>query len=118
MPRKFPRLVHIPIICWHVFDLTPFGKVGVFNFYHWQNISSFLPSLRPTSQYTNVLSLRYSVIIVYDLHHGESRYNPSMTKFDALYQEMLNRIMKEGVTDLNARTGHEVKAVPGMHFSI
>ena len=41
-----------------------------------------------------------------------------MTKFDALYQEMLNRIMKEGVTDLNARTGHEVKAVPGMHFSI
>lgn len=41
-----------------------------------------------------------------------------MTKFDALYQNMLKRIMKEGVTDVNARTGHEVKAVPGMHFSI
>jgi thymidylate synthase len=41
-----------------------------------------------------------------------------MTKFDALYQDMLKRIMKEGIADKNARTGHEVKAVPGMHFSI
>jgi len=41
-----------------------------------------------------------------------------MTVFDSLYQQMLRRIVEEGVTDVNARTGHEVKAVPGMHFSI
>lgn len=40
-----------------------------------------------------------------------------MTKFDALYQNLLRRIMKEGVVDVNKRTGHEVKAVPGLHFS-
>ncbi len=41
-----------------------------------------------------------------------------MTKFDAIYQDMLKRIVKEGVPEVNARTKHEVKAVPGMHFSI
>lgn len=41
-----------------------------------------------------------------------------MTKFDAIYQDMLKRIVKEGVTEVNARTKHEVKAIPGMHFSI
>ncbi|RJQ33961.1 thymidylate synthase [Candidatus Parcubacteria bacterium] len=41
-----------------------------------------------------------------------------MTKFDTLYQDMLKRIMKEGVREVNARTKHEVCAVPGMHFSI
>src|SRR3989344_3865624 len=41
-----------------------------------------------------------------------------MTKFDSLYQDMLKRIMKEGVREKNARTGHVVCAVPGMHFSI
>lgn len=41
-----------------------------------------------------------------------------MTRFDALYQDMLRRIVKEGVAEKNRRTGHEVKAVPGMHFSI
>ena len=41
-----------------------------------------------------------------------------MTKFDALYQDMLRRIVKEGVKEVNQRTKHEVKAVPGLHFSI
>ncbi len=41
-----------------------------------------------------------------------------MTKFDAIYQDMLKRIVKEGVPEVNARTKHEVKAIPGMHFSI
>ena len=41
-----------------------------------------------------------------------------MTKFDSLYQDMLRRIVEEGVREKNARTGHEVCAVPGMHFSI
>lgn len=41
-----------------------------------------------------------------------------MAKFDTLYQEMLKRIVKEGVREINKRTGHEVKAIPGMHFSI
>jgi len=41
-----------------------------------------------------------------------------MTKFDSLYQDMLRRIMSEGVREKNARTGHEVCAVPGLHFSI
>jgi len=41
-----------------------------------------------------------------------------MTKFDSMYQDMLRRIITEGVREKNARTGHEVCAVPGMHFSI
>lgn len=41
-----------------------------------------------------------------------------MTKFDAHYQAMLQRIVKEGVREINTRTKHEVKAIPGMHFSI
>lgn len=41
-----------------------------------------------------------------------------MTKFDELYQGLLRRIMDEGVREVNARTGHEVCAVPGVHFSI
>jgi thymidylate synthase len=31
---------------------------------------------------------------------------------------MLKKIVKEGVPEKNKRTGHEVKAIPGMHFSI
>lgn len=41
-----------------------------------------------------------------------------MAKFDTLYQEMLKRIVKEGVREVNKRTGHEVSAIPGLHFSI
>jgi thymidylate synthase len=40
-----------------------------------------------------------------------------MTRFDATYQQMLRRIMDEGVADANKRTGHEVRAIPGLHFS-
>lgn len=45
------------------------------------------------------------------------QYNPSMTEFDAIYQGMLRRIMETGVREVNGRTGHEVCAVPGLHFS-
>ncbi len=41
-----------------------------------------------------------------------------MNRFDTLYQDMLKRIVKEGVREVNKRTGHEVAAIPGMHFSL
>jgi len=41
-----------------------------------------------------------------------------MTKFDKLYRDILERILKEGVREKNARTGHETIALPGVHFSI
>gem|GEM_PF-171162 len=47
------------------------------------------------------------------------RYNElPMTKFDKLYRDILERILKEGVREKNARTGHETIALPGVHFSI
>ncbi|HWO07554.1 MAG TPA: thymidylate synthase [Candidatus Paceibacterota bacterium] len=41
-----------------------------------------------------------------------------MARFDSVYQDMLRRIVKDGVAEVNKRTGHEVKAIPGMHFSL
>lgn len=41
-----------------------------------------------------------------------------MTKFDALYKEILEKIVKDGVRETNQRTKHEVAAIPGAHFSI
>jgi thymidylate synthase len=41
-----------------------------------------------------------------------------MTQFDSLYKEILSRILNEGVREVNARTGHETAALPGIHFSI
>jgi len=41
-----------------------------------------------------------------------------MNVFDATYQDMLSTIMKRGVCEVNNRTKHEVRAIPGMHFSI
>ena len=41
-----------------------------------------------------------------------------MTRFDTLYQDILRRIMNEGVREMNARTQHETIALPGLHFSI
>jgi len=41
-----------------------------------------------------------------------------MTKFDQIYQSLLDQIMKDGISEVNARTGHETKAVPGAHFSM
>ncbi|MFA5888926.1 MAG: thymidylate synthase [Candidatus Paceibacterota bacterium] len=41
-----------------------------------------------------------------------------MTKFDQIYQNLISDIMKKGFVDINKRTGHKVKAIPGVHFSI
>lgn len=41
-----------------------------------------------------------------------------MNRFDTLYQDMLRRIVEEGVREVNKRTGHEVAAIPGVHFSL
>ena len=40
-----------------------------------------------------------------------------MARFDVTYQDLLSTIMKRGVREVNNRTGHEVRAVPGLHFS-
>ncbi len=40
-----------------------------------------------------------------------------MTRFDEIYQGLLRRIVESGTREKNARTGHEVTAVPGLHFS-
>jgi thymidylate synthase len=41
-----------------------------------------------------------------------------MAQFDKIYQTMLRKIMKEGIREVNARTGHETAALPGLSFSI
>lgn len=41
-----------------------------------------------------------------------------MAKFDVIYQSLLGDIMKRGIRDKNARTGHETAALPGLSFSI
>jgi len=41
-----------------------------------------------------------------------------MTKYDEIYQSFLRDIMVSGVAEVNARTGHETKAIAGAHFSI
>lgn len=41
-----------------------------------------------------------------------------MTKFDEIYQGLIAKIMTEGIEDLNVRTGHKTKALPGVSFSI
>ncbi|MEK7478213.1 MAG: thymidylate synthase, partial [Patescibacteria group bacterium] len=41
-----------------------------------------------------------------------------MTKFDSIYQDMLARIMKDGIEEVNQRTGHKTKALPGLTFSL
>ena len=41
-----------------------------------------------------------------------------MARFDEVYQEMLGRIMTEGVKQTSGRNAHETIAIPGMHFSI
>ncbi|QQG38370.1 MAG: thymidylate synthase [Candidatus Kaiserbacteria bacterium] len=41
-----------------------------------------------------------------------------MARFDEIYQEMLGKIMKEGVRQVSGRNQHETVAIPGMHFSI
>lgn len=41
-----------------------------------------------------------------------------MTTFDTIYQNIIKRIMSEGIEELNERTGHKTKAIPGITFSI
>lgn len=41
-----------------------------------------------------------------------------MTTFDTIYQGLIRRIMEEGVEDLNVRTGHKTKSLPGLSFQI
>ena len=40
-----------------------------------------------------------------------------MSKFDEIYKQMLDSIMTGGIREVNARTGHETAALPGVHFS-
>lgn len=40
-----------------------------------------------------------------------------MTFFDSLYQEQLRKILSDGIREVNARTGRETAALPGVHFS-
>ncbi|HMO78709.1 MAG TPA: thymidylate synthase [Candidatus Paceibacterota bacterium] len=41
-----------------------------------------------------------------------------MTKFDQIYQNILNDILKKGVREFSERTGLECAVLPGIHFSI
>jgi thymidylate synthase len=41
-----------------------------------------------------------------------------MTTFDTIYQNIIKKIMSEGVEELNERTGHKTKAIPGVTFSL
>lgn len=41
-----------------------------------------------------------------------------MTTFDTIYQDLLNQIMTKGIKEVNKRTGHETRALPGLSFSI
>lgn len=41
-----------------------------------------------------------------------------MAKFDEIYRDMLRDIVDHGAREVNERTGHEVSAIPGAHFSI
>lgn len=41
-----------------------------------------------------------------------------MTEFDAAYRELVRRIMTEGYEERNARTGHAVRALPGMTIEV
>ncbi|QQR82112.1 thymidylate synthase [Candidatus Campbellbacteria bacterium] len=39
-----------------------------------------------------------------------------MSRFDEIYKDTLSQIMTRGVPELNARTGHETRALPGVSF--
>lgn len=41
-----------------------------------------------------------------------------MTTFDTIYQNIIKKIMEEGIEELNERTGHKTKALPGITFSL
>ncbi len=41
-----------------------------------------------------------------------------MTQFDRTYSDCLRQILDHGIEEVNERTGHRVKALPGLHFSL
>jgi len=41
-----------------------------------------------------------------------------MTEFDLKYRDCLRQILEHGIEETNERTGHKVKALPGLHFNI
>src|SRR5665213_119292 len=41
-----------------------------------------------------------------------------MAVFDRVYRSLLGDLMKEGVPEVNKRTGHETTALPGLNFSM
>ena len=42
----------------------------------------------------------------------------SMTRFDEIYQSLLYDIKTRGIAEVNQRTKHETRALPGAHFSL
>ena len=41
-----------------------------------------------------------------------------MTTFDTIYQNLIKKIMEEGIEELNERTGHKIKILLGLTFQI
>jgi thymidylate synthase len=41
-----------------------------------------------------------------------------MTTFDTIYKNLIKKIMEEGIEELNERTGHKTRALPGLTFQI
>jgi thymidylate synthase len=41
-----------------------------------------------------------------------------MTEFDRVYRELIRRVMTEGYEERNERTGHSVRALPGMTLEV
>ncbi len=41
-----------------------------------------------------------------------------MTTFDTIYQKLIKKIIEEGIEELNERTGHKIKILPGIQFQI
>lgn len=41
-----------------------------------------------------------------------------MTRLDEIYQGLLRDIMTRGIAEVNERTKHETKALPGVHFTV
>ena len=39
-----------------------------------------------------------------------------MTTFDTIYQNLIKKIMREGIEEFNERTGHKIKILPGLTF--
>lgn len=41
-----------------------------------------------------------------------------MTTFDTIYKDLIKKIMTEGIEELNVRTGHKTKSIPGLTFQL